>query len=122
MFGEPVSFGSDDMKDEELDLLVTQALERVPEVRIADDFAARVAARLPERRPAALPRLAGLRTTRFGVWALRGGLLVLLVAMLVVAPRTVGHGAFWMVVQLMLCVEFIGFAVWMEMRVSRRSE
>ena len=54
-------------QDEALELRVTQALERVPEVRISEDFAARVVARLPERQVApleSLGSLARLRQTR----------------------------------------------------------
>jgi hypothetical protein len=107
-------------------LRVTQALERVPGVRISEDFAARVVARLPERQMApreslgSLARLrqtslrqTSLRRTRYGYGAIVASLLVLLVALAVVAPRTAGHGVFWVVMECVLCGQFVALAAWL---------
>jgi predicted lysophospholipase L1 biosynthesis ABC-type transport system permease subunit len=109
--------------DEALELRVTQALERMPEVRISEDFAARVVARLPARRVAPLESLSrlretrlkqtGLRQTRYGYGAIVASLVVLLVALAAVAPRTAGHGVFWVVMECVLCGQFVALAAWL---------
>src|ERR1700687_1562672 len=110
-------------QDEALELRVTQALERMPEVRISEDFAARVVARLPARRGAPLESLSrlretrlkqpGLRQTRYGYGAIVASLVVLLVALAAVAPRTAGHGVFWVVMECVLCGQFVALAAWL---------
>jgi hypothetical protein len=97
---------------------VTQALERVPAIRISEDFAARVVARLPQPPVAPLGSLArlrqtSLRQTRYGYGAIVASLLVLLVALAVVAPRTAGHGVFWVVMECVLCGQFVALAAWL---------
>jgi hypothetical protein len=77
-----------DMHEEER---VTQALERAPAVAVPADFAARVMARLPERKVAGVPAGRGLfvRRTHYGRNAMLA-VAVLLCCLLVAA--TVGHG------------------------------
>jgi hypothetical protein len=107
--------------DAALELRVTQALERVPEVKITDDFAARVVARLPERQVAAreslgsLARLSqtSLKQTGYGYGAIVASLVVLLVALAALAPRTAGHGVFWVVMECVLCGQFVALAAWL---------
>ena len=112
--------------DAALELRVTQALERVPEVKITDDFAAHVVARLPERQMApresldSLARLrqtrlkqTGLKQTRYGYGAIMASLVVLLVALAALAPRTAGHGVFWVVMECVLCGQFVALAAWL---------
>ncbi len=77
MQGEPVKSAG-----EELELRMTRALERVPEMAIPEDFAARVAGRLPKRRAISSSSWPALRTTRFGQIAGMLCLLALLAAML----------------------------------------
>ena len=107
--------------DAALELRVTQALERVPEVKITDDFAARVVARLPERQVAARESLGSLarlsqtrlKQTRYGYGAIVASLVVLLVALAALAPRTAGHGVFWVVMECVLCGQFVALAAWL---------
>ena len=109
--------------DAALELRVTRALERVPEMNITDDFAARVVARLPERQVAPLESLArlrqtslrqtGLKQTGYGYGAIVASLVVLLVALAALAPRTAGHGVFWVVMECVLCGQFVALAAWL---------
>ncbi len=95
---------------DELELWVTQALERMPEMTIPADFAARVAGRLPKRRARTMP---ALRTTRFGQIAAAMCLMVLLAAILVLAPRATLHEPLWVVLEWTLCGQFVLLAMWL---------
>jgi len=129
MQGEPVKKAEIDLAvdeavraaEREFDLRVQQVLERVPEVDVAGDFAARVAARamteVPARRTLAA-RLPG--ETRFGTAAVWIGLVVLLAVMVVLAPKATGGGGFWVAMEWMLCAQFVGLAVWASAGTWRR--
>jgi hypothetical protein len=97
---------------EHLDQRIVRALEIAPETRIPADFAARVAAQLPERRPVSLT------PTHYGKGAMLIGLGVILVALLILATQTRGHAALGLLESL-LFAQFIALAVWLS--VWRRS-
>jgi len=89
--------------EQELDQRIVRAIDTAPEIRIPADFAARVAARLPARRPVSLT------PTRYGWRATLIGLMVTLVALVFLATR--GHAAFGLLESL-LFAQFIALAVW----------
>jgi hypothetical protein len=96
-----------DAKDE-LDLRVTRALERVPEVTIPAEFAARVAAQVPKRREMAA------RPARYGWMAMRSSMAVLVIAMVAVAMHAGQRSSvFGTMLEWMLCAELVGLAVWL---------
>ena len=86
---------------------VVRALERVPEVRIPADFAARVAGRLPERRAFAV------RPARYGLMTMRISMAVLVLALVVVAMHSGGRSVFGLALEWVLCAELVGLAVWL---------
>jgi hypothetical protein len=90
---------------ERLDQRIVRALETAPEPQIPADFAARVASRLPARRPVSLT------PTHYGHNALLIGLVVTLVALLVLAQHSTGHAAFGLL-ESILSAQFIALAVW----------
>jgi hypothetical protein len=90
---------------ENLDLRITRALETVPEPHIPSDFAARVASRLPARRPVSLT------PTHYGQNAMVIGILVTLAALIVLALHTAGHASFGLLESL-LFAQFVALAVW----------
>jgi hypothetical protein len=90
---------------ENLDLRITRALETVPEPQIPSDFAARVASRLPARRPVSLT------PTHYGQNAMVIGILVTLAALIVLALHTAGHASFGLLESL-LFAQFVALAVW----------
>jgi hypothetical protein len=89
---------------------LTRALERVPKPLIAADFAARVAAQAPARVPVAVT------PTYYGRTAVVIGMVVLFVALVVFAPRTVGNSTFWLAMEWVLCAQFVGLGVWLGVR------
>jgi hypothetical protein len=90
---------------EALEERVTRALERVPEVTIPADFAARVAGRLPERRAFVA------RPARYGLMAMRIGMAVLVLSLVVVAMHSAGRGVFVIALEWVLCAELAALAV-----------
>ena len=97
--------------DEMFEARMTRALERVPEMAIPEDFAARVAGRLPKRR--AVSSWPALRATRFGQGAGVVCLLALLAAMLLLALRANLHSVFWTGLEWTLCAQFVVLAMWL---------
>jgi predicted phage tail protein len=87
---------------------VTRALERVPEVTVPAEFAARVALQVPMRREiAAMP-------ARYGLMAMRISMAVLMIALVVVAMHAGGRSSiFGIAFEWMLCAELVGLAVWL---------
>jgi hypothetical protein len=94
---------------EHLDQRITRALEAVPELQLPSDFAARVASRLPARRPVSLTQ------THYGYTAMVLGALATLAALLVLSLRTTGHARFGLPESLLLA-QFIVFAIWLSVR------
>ncbi|MGH9597336.1 MAG: hypothetical protein ACRD3K_11120 [Edaphobacter sp.] len=91
--------------DEHMDQRLTRALEAVPLLSIPADFAARVASRLPARRPVSLT------PTHYGQNAMLIGIFITLAALLVLARHATGHASFDLLESL-LPVQFVALAVW----------
>jgi hypothetical protein len=89
---------------EHLDPRIVRALETAPEPQIPADFAARVASRLPARRPVSTP-------THYGQNAMLIGTVVSLVALLVLALHSTGRATFGLPESFLL-TQFIVLAVW----------
>ncbi len=99
-----------------VDQALTHALEAVPHVAIADDFAARLMSRVPARRavPDELPARASIGRRVSLVAA-----ALLLVAMLAFAVQTGGaNAAIRTVAEWIFAAEFAALAVWLSMRPS----
>jgi hypothetical protein len=89
-----------------LDQRIVRALETAPEPQIPADFAARVASRLPTRRPVSLT------PTYYGQYAMLTGTVVTLAALVVLALHSTGHATFGLV-ESFLFAQFIALAVWL---------
>jgi hypothetical protein len=89
-----------------LDQRIVRALETAPEPHIRADFAARIASRLPARRPASLT------PTHYGQNATLAGILVTLAALLILALKPTGHATLGLLESL-LSAQFIALAVWL---------
>src|ERR1700733_14886285 len=89
-----------------LDQRLIRALEIAPEPQIPADFAARVASLLPARRPVSLT------PTHYGRYAMLGGIVVLLAALVVLALHSTGHAEFGLLESL-LFAQFIALALWL---------
>jgi hypothetical protein len=93
-----------------LDRRLIHALEVAPEPRVPADFAARVAKMLPATRPvAAAP-------THYGYYAMVASMVILMAALLFLAPHTANRSVFEVTLQWLLCAQFIGLAVWISAR------
>ena len=87
---------------------IVRALERVPEVTIPAEFAARVAGRLPVRRAFAA------RPARYGLMTMRISMAALVIALIVVAMHATGRsGVLGIALEWVLCAELVGLAVWL---------
>jgi hypothetical protein len=91
---------------EQLDQRIVRAVETAPQPQIPTDFAARVASRLPARRPVSLT------PTHYGQNALLIGTALTLVALLILALHSTGHAAFGLL-ESILSAQFIALAVWL---------
>jgi hypothetical protein len=98
-----------------LDQRLIHALEIAPQPQVPSDFAARVASQLPARRPVSVT------PTHYGHYAMLGSMVLLLVALLFLAPQPTNGSAFGLTFQWILCAQFIGLAVWMSARRHGRS-
>ena len=95
------------MKDakDALEERMVRALERVPEVTIPAEFAARVAGRLPVRRAFAA------RPARYGLMTMRISVVVLVLALAAAAMHSGGRSG--IVLEWVLCAELVALAMWM---------
>ena len=91
-----------------LDAQVVRLLERKPRVEIPEGFAARVA-----RQASAMRVPVPVRVPHFGSTAVAICTVLTAMAMLLLAPRTVGHDTFWMALQWMLCGQFCALTAWL---------
>jgi hypothetical protein len=91
-----------------LDAQVVEALQRHPRVMIPDAFASRVA-----MQASALPAPIPMRVPRFGAMAIVICAALSAVAMLLLAPRTMGRDTFWMALQWLLCGQFCALTAWL---------
>jgi hypothetical protein len=89
---------------------ITTALETAPVVQVPADFAARVAARVPQakRRRLVVP---SLRPARYGHFATLTAMLVLLAAVFVFAPH-IRNSILCMVLEAVLFVELGALVLW----------
>jgi hypothetical protein len=94
---------------EDLDKRLIRALETVPEPQIPADFAARVASRLPAKRPVSLT------PTHYGDHAMVFGMVVTFLAMVAFALHSTGRAAFGLPESLLL-TQFIVLAIWLSVR------
>jgi hypothetical protein len=94
----------------ELDRRVVRALEVAPEMQVPAGFAARVASRLPVRHAgSATPTYYG----RNAMWACS---VILLAALLALAPREGAHSALGLAIEWLLCAQLIAFTLWLSIR------
>jgi len=89
----------------ELERRIVGVLEGAPAVTIAEDFAVRVCARLPERRVLSVAR------TRYGRNAMWAGVGVLLVALFAIVMRGADRSVVGVTLEWILCGEFVLLAV-----------
>ena len=107
-------------QDRALELRIVQELECAPEVRIPQDFAARVMASIPERavRERQARLTAPIRVRRLGYTVAAVCLVVVAVAMLMLAPHT-DQKTIYLALEWLLASQFWLLAVWLG--VPRRS-
>jgi len=98
---------------DELDQRLTRALEAVPRVEMAGDFAQRVMGRLPARPVARL----AVSSASIGRRVAFVALFALVLAMFAVAidSHAIGHVAY-MTIQAIFAAEFILLTVWLSLR------
>jgi len=89
----------------EMERRIVDVLEAVPAVTVADDFAARVCAKLPA------PRAVSVRATRYGRNAMWAAVGVLLVALFAIALRGAERSVVGLTLEWILCGEFAVLAV-----------
>ncbi len=93
-----------------LDALITHALERAPQPHIPADFTARVTGNLPQRKRA-LPAVA-LPRARYGRIMAVASLIVLLIALIMLAPSAMQGSAIAIQLEWILCVQFALVGAW----------
>jgi len=110
---EPLS--EQDLKDLEeraLDERIVAAMESVPDLSasIPADFAARVAAKVPAKRPVVV------RSTNYGRRAMWLGLAVLLAAIAAFSSWSAGRSVLVMSVESILLAQFVAIVGWLSIR------
>ena len=95
--------------DDELDRRVLRALEGEPSIEIPADFAARVARKLPARRPVSLT------PTHYGQNAVFLGMILTLVVLIALTLHNGRHATFGLAESL-LRTQFIMLTVWLSVR------
>ena len=94
----------------DLDLRIEQALATPPRITIPEDFARRTALRLAQEPR---PHLASaVATPRVGRLAALATLLLLLPAIVLLAPHANGHAIFTTAMEWLLCAQFAALATW----------
>lgn len=92
---------------------ITRALEQAPAVAVPTEFAARVMARLPERKVARVPADGFfVRRTHYGRNALLAGAALLLCCLLVAGALGHGGGIAWQLAEWTALVQLGGIALW----------
>jgi hypothetical protein len=99
-----------ELAERSIDMRIVRALEQAPQVRISEDFAARVAARVPANTVRL--RAARVQVGRVGFSVAAVCLIVLAIAMLAFAPRTT-HSTFYLALEWTLAAQFCLIAAWM---------
>jgi hypothetical protein len=95
--------------DDELDQRILHALETAPRMEVPADFAARVAGRLPSRRPVSLT------ATHYGRTAVFLGMILTLVILIAVTLYNGRHATFGLAESVLL-TEFLALTVWLSVR------
>ena len=98
-------------RDEAMERLV-RVLETAPAVVVSEDFAARVMARVPREPQRRYVLRRSLQPSRIGQSLAFGALLVLVIAMLLLAPRTASSGM-WQSLQGLLFLQLLALLLWM---------
>jgi len=95
-----------------LEARLIRALETPPPILIPTGFAARVA-----HSASAIPTPAeSWVSPRFGVWAVRGALALLILAMLLFAPSAITRSVVPLTLEFILTAEFVALTVWISLR------
>jgi hypothetical protein len=94
---------------DQLEQRLVNALDTAPPITVPADFAARVASRLPTRRPVSIT------TTNYGDKAMFLGILVTLGALMGLTLPTAGHTSFGLVESFLL-TQFLALAIWFSIR------
>ena len=107
-----------EMEEREFEERIVATLERAPDLsrEIPVDFAQRVVAKVPARRPAAV-----VAPTHYGRSVMWCSLMVLLAVLVVAAVRGTQSSAVGIVGEWVLFVQFLGLAVWLGVRQWRTS-
>ena len=102
-----------EMEERAFEEHIVAALEQAPDLSgsIPADFAARVAAAVPARRP-----VVAVRVTQYGRKAMWCSLAVLLVMLVVVALHGAERSTIGTVVEWTLYAQFLAIAIWLAMR------
>jgi hypothetical protein len=95
--------------DDELDRRVLRALETAPSIEIPANFAARVARRVPARRPVSLT------PTHYGRNAVFLGMILTLAVLIALSLYNGRHATFGLADSLLL-TQFIVLTVWLSVR------
>jgi hypothetical protein len=98
-----------ELAERSIDMRIVRALEQAPQVRIPEDFAARVASQIPAQTVRV--RTARVQARRVGFTVAAACLIALAVAMLALAPRT-PHSTFYLALEWTLAAQFCGLAAW----------
>jgi cytochrome oxidase assembly protein ShyY1 len=101
-----------DMEERALDERIVAALERAADLTrsIPADFAERVAARVPARRPVAV------KETHYGWTMMWCSLAVLFVVLVIVAVHGAGRSTIGTAVEWSLYLQFLAISIWLAMR------
>lgn len=101
-----------ELEERALDRRIVATLEGVPDLSasIPADFAARVAARVPAKRPVVV------RSTNYGRRAMWLGLAVLLAVMVLFSSRAVKQSEVIVTVEGLLVVQFAAIVAWLSIR------
>jgi hypothetical protein len=90
-----------------LEARVVRALERPPEPTIPADFATRVAAQVPLRKPVSLT------PTHYGRRVTAACLALLFVVLLLLTPYTANHTTWSLAVDWLLTAQFLAMVMWL---------
>jgi hypothetical protein len=88
---------------------ITAALETSPSVQVPSDFAARLMARVPQQKQRRIV-VPAISRARYGRYAILAAMLLILVAMLVYAPRSTSNMG--LIIQFTLLAELAALALW----------
>lgn len=93
-----------------LDARLVRALETRPEITVPAEFAARVASRMPSRRPALL------RRTHYGQWVMVLSLVVLAAALAAMVAGNFGRTPIGLAMEGVIYAQLLSLAVWLGIR------